>query len=497
MAVKKFHIFIFLICCAPSLALADERSDTALTFHYKAETRATFAGGANTPFWLVSNIHGLGSPEFNNGYVKGEFYKFSDKKKKFDWGVGIDLTGSWNLPAPFAIRQLYGDFHYRSLWVSLGSRNFKSEFNDEKLSSGDLLFSPNAMAIPQLRIGTSGFAPFWGTQGWLSVKAYLAYGFFTDSRWMKHWVKPGGDHTSGVLFCSRGAWVRIGNPSKLPLQLDAGIEMATQFGGKVFKDGKYIYMPHGFTDWVKAFIPSSGGSSTVVEEQTNVQGNMNGEYVFSLSWWPSSNWKIRAYYEHYFEDHSQMFFQYGLWKDGLWGIEVELPENKFINKFLFEYIGTTDQTGSVNHDPTPGIPEQVSGRDNYYTHYLYGAWQNWGMTLGTPLAISPLYNRSHVMTIYNNRFQAFHLAFQGLPLTYINWRMLLTYSRNFGTYIRPFSQRLDNFSGLIEIEGRLPKIKGLSLKGALALDQGKLLVGNFGGMISVSYEGCFDIKSKK
>ena len=476
-----------------------DKEENNLVLHYQAETRASFAGGANTPFWLISNIRGLGSPEFNNGYVKGGIFKYSDSDtyKKFDWAAGIELAGAWNLPSPFSIRQLYGEIRYRKLKISLGSKNFKSYFNDIDLSTGDLLFSGNAPAIPQLRIGTDGFAPFWGTQGWLSVKAYLAYGFFTDSKWVKDWVVDGGDYASDVLFCSRGVWAGIGNLSKFPLQLHVGIEMATQFGGKVFKDGKFIKMPTDFKAWIKAFIPSAGDSSTPVEEQTNVQGNMNGEYVFSLTWIPKKEWKVRAYFEHYFEDHSQMFLQYGLWKDGLWGLEVSFPSNKFLDKILFEYISTYDQTGSVNHDITEAIPEQVSGRDNYYTHYLYGAWQNWGMTIGTPLAISPIYNRNHVMTIYDNRFTATHFGLQGSPLKELKWRLLMTFSRNWGTYIRPFSHRCDNFSGFFEITGKLPRLKGWEIKGALALDHGSLFGGNFGGMVSLAYEGNFSIKTKR
>lgn len=30
---------------------------------YLAEVRATFSSGENTPFWLVNNLQGLGSPE--------------------------------------------------------------------------------------------------------------------------------------------------------------------------------------------------------------------------------------------------------------------------------------------------------------------------------------------------------------------------------------------------------------------------------------------------
>lgn len=494
--IKRRALSVLSLFMAISLSLAAEiNKDTVV---YRASTRAAFASGDYTPFWLVSNIHGLGAPELNNGYVRGEIFKGMSSDKRFDWGAGADITGAWNLPAPFAIRQLFAELHYRKIWVSIGSRNYHNEYNDRKLSTGDLLFSDNAMAIPQVRIGSYGYAPIWGTKGWLSTKLYLSYGMFTDSRWMEHWVEPGGDRTSGVLFCGKGLSFRIGNREKFPLTFDVGIEMGTQFSGTVYKEGKKIKMPSGFIDWIKAIVPLSGGESTPEGEQTNIQGNMTGEYSMNTVYSPAPGWTIRAYWEHYFEDHSQMTFEYGWWKDGLWGLELSFPENKFVRKFVFEYVSTADQTGAVNNDATPEVPSQVSGRDGYYTHYLYGAWQNWGMTIGSPLAISPLYNRNHLMTLLNTRFHAYHLGLEGRPSKSFNWRFLLTFSRNYGTYWRPLSEIMDNCSGLAEISYHPKFLKGWFANCALAWDKGKLLGNNFGGMISIGYEGGFSFhKTKK
>lgn len=464
---------------------------------FQVETRATFSGGENTPFWMVSNMHGLGSPVLDNGYVRGSLFKPIDEKGKISWGAGVDLAAGWNLPAVFSIRQLYAEFRYRALLINLGSRDFVPEYNNPRLSSGDLLFSGNAMAIPQLRIGTAGFAPFWGTKGWLAVKAYLAYGIFTDSRWVKNWVTPDSQWVSGVLFCSRGVWFRVGKPAFYPLSLDVGIEMGTQFGGTVHSPEGLFKMPHGIVDWIKAFIPFPGGASTPESEQTNVQGNMTGEYNFSLSWKPTAEWDVRLYYEHFFEDHSQMFLEYGAWKDGLWGCEIRFPKNPFVDKFVYEYVSTKDQTGAVYHDSTPEIPEQISGRDGYYSHYLYGAWQNWGMTMGTPLAISPIYNRTHVLSMYDSRFVANHFGIEGSPTPFLRWRILMTFSQNWGTYNRPLPYRMGNFSGLAEIEGDLPCLKGWYAKAALGWDKGSLLGNNFGGLVSIGYKGNFSILSSK
>lgn len=476
-----------LIFSQPSIAQSSE--DDTNYLEYSISTRATFSGGENTPFWLVSNINGLGSPHFNNGYVRGEIVKPMSSSKRFDWGAGADLTGAWNLPAPFAIRQLYGELHYRSLYVSIGSKNHRSPYNNKYLSSGNLLFSDNAIAIPQVHIGTNGFAPVWGTKGWFSVNAYLSYGKFTDANWQKSWVYPGGDHTSGVLFCGRGLWLRGGNFDKFPLMLDVGIQMGTQFGGKIYKDGNFFKMPSGIKDWIKAFIPFAGSEYTPIGEQTNVQGNMNGEYNISVSYAPTKDWNLRVYWEHYFEDQSQMTFEYGTWKDGLWGVEISFPKNKIISRLVYENINTKDQTGAINHDYTPEIPEQVSGSDNYFNHAIYGCWQTWGMTIGTPLAISPIYNRYHRLYIYNTRFIANHFGLEGNPYEGLSWRMLMTFSQNWGTYRYPLPDIYNNWSGLVEVCYAPMKFKGWFAKAAIAWDKGKLLGNNFAGMISIGKTG--------
>lgn len=488
-------VFTFLLFFATGLLckgydFSNELSDSLnREIIYTVESRATFSSGEYTPFWLVSNLQGLEAPKKNNGWVRGTLSKNINSSSKFSWGACADIVGGWNVPAPFNIHQLYGEIKYRGFFITAGAKEIWGSYNNPHLSSGNILFSGNAMPIPQVRIGTYGFQPFWGTKKWFSVNAYLAYGKFTDSNWEKSWVNPEFQRTEGVLFCSRGLWLRGGNKEKFPLLVDVGIEMGTQFGGTIYKDGEIIKMPTKFIDWMKAIIPIGGNEKTPVAEQTNVQGNMVGAYNIAIQWIPLSDWSIKGYFEHYFEDHSQMTFEYG-WKDWQWGLEVKLPPNPFISNIVAEYIYTKDQTGPVNHDWTPEIPEQVSGGDNYFNHHLYCSWQNWGMSLGTPLALSPLYNSNHRLYIYNTRFIAYHLGLEGNPLPQLSWRTLFTFSQNWGTYMFPYPDVRNNFSGLIEFKYNPDKkLKGWWGKLAVAWDSGKLTGNNFGVMLSIGKEG--------
>lgn len=470
----------------PNVLGASPAHQDSLT--YLTEARATFSSGENTPFWLVSNLQGLGSPQKNNGWVRGAVFKKLDADKRFSWGAGIDLVAGWNNTAPFNIHQLYGEIRYRSLGVLLGSKEIWGDYNNPRLSSGNLLYSGNAMPIPQLRVGIFDYAPFWGTNGWFSVKGYISFGTFTDSGWQKSWAAPDSKRTEGVLSHSKGLWLRGGNPSVFPLTGEIGIEMATQFGGKSFKDGKIIDMPEKLIDWLKSVIPLSGGKDTPWEEQTNIQGNMVGAYNIALSWMPRKNWNIKAYFEHYFEDHSQMTFEYG-WKDGLWGIEIAFPNNRIISSIVYEYLYSKDQTGAVNHDWSPEVPEQISGRDNYYTHYLYSGWQHWGMGIGNPLAISPIYNRNHSITFLDTRIIAHHIGFEGNPLPGLSYRMLFSLSRNWGTYSMPYPEVLNNFNGLIETSWQPKSLKGWKATMGIGFDRGKLLGNSYGVMLTICKTG--------
>lgn len=490
------HFVAAIIVVIISLTTASVAAQANDSLRYEAELHTTVSAGQNTPFWLVNNLQGLGSVKKNNGWVRAGLFRDIDTKRRFSWGAGAEIVAGWNVTAPFQIHQLYGEVKYRSLGVMLGSKEIWGDYNNPRLSSGNLLFSGNAMPIPQLRIGLPQFAPFWGTNGWFSVKTYLSFGMFTDSAWQKSWAAPGSQHTKNVLFHSKGLWLRGGKPDVFPLVADVGIEMATQFGGKSFKDGKWISMPHRFKDWLKAVIPFAGGSDTPIEEQTNVQGNMVGAYNIAIQWIPEADWSIKAYFEHYFEDHSQMTFEYG-WKDGLWGIETTLPKNPFVTAFVYEFLYSKDQTGAVNHDWSPEVPEQVSGRDGYYTHYLYNGWQHWGMGIGNPLALAPIYNANHEITFANTRIIAHHIGIEGSPHHDISYRALFTFSKNWGTYWNPYPDVLNSFNSLIEITWRPKNLEGWRGTIALAADSGDLLGKSFGMMLSIGKTGSIGLNRKK
>lgn len=466
------------------------------SIRYHGEIGATFSAGDHTPFWLMNDRHGLSSATRNNGYLRLGAFHDMDTTRRFTWGAGVDLAVAARFTSTFIVQQLYGEVKYRCLNAMVGAKELQPEINDPVLSSGNLLFSGNSRPIPQVRVGIFDYADFWGCKGWFAVKGYLAFGKFTDSKWVEDWANHDYKYATGTLYHSKAIYFRGGNRKKFPLEFELGLEMATEFGGKSYSNGKVTVMPHGFKDWIKAIIPVKGDSSTPAGEQTNVQGNMLGTWNFCLSWNPKADWGLKVYYEHFFEDHSMMTFDYP-WKDGLYGIEAKFPKNRIISSAVYEFLNMKDQSGAVYWDHTPEINEQVSGRDNYYNHYIYNGWQNWGMGIGTPFIISPIYNSNHQMAFLDNRVVAHHFAFRGEPTDELGYLVKVSYSRNWGTYSIPYKEAKNNYNLLLQVNYKPKKLAGWEGKLAFAMDRGSLLGHNYGVMINISKTGWLFKPKKK
>ena len=474
---------------------AAERVDS---IRWNVELNATSSVGQNTPFWLVNNLQGLSSVEKNSGYVRLSAFHDMDTTRRFTWGAGVDVAVPWRYSSPFIVQQFYGEVKYRCLQAMLGSKEMWGCFNDPRLSSGNLLYSGNSRPIPQLRIGIFDYADIWGLGGWLGIKGYLAFGAFTDERWQCSWVAPGNKRTERVLYHSKGLWLRNGNPSKFPLVFEAGIEMATQFGGISYENGEVIHMPHSLRDWFKAVVPLKGDETTPDGEQVNIQGNMVGTWNFCLSWMPKADWSVKAYYEHFFEDHSMLYIDYR-WRDGLWGVEATFPSNPFVSAFVYEFMTTRDQSGPLLNDTNDKIPEQVSGKDNYYNHYIYSGWQHWGMGIGNPMVLSPIFNRDGNLYFRTNRIVGHHFGISGNPTSDLKYRVLFSYSRNWGTYDCPLEKEMDNLNALAEVtwSPSKGKLRGWSGTFSVAGDAGPLLGKSLGFGVRISRTGWFGFGRRK
>lgn len=487
--VKRYLIGILALGLAPLLAHAQITKDAT----YKVESAATVSGGESTPLWLNANKHGVSSLDKQNGYIRAGVFRPMEADKEFTYGYGIDMVGGVNFDSKVTIQQAYLDLEYKKMRLSIGSKERVGELVNDELSSGALTLSSNARPVPQVWAGLPNYISVPGTNHWVSFRGHIAYGRFMDNAWQRKFAPADGRYTSDVLYHSKALYVKVGDKPNCPLTFEGGIEMNAQFGGTAYNyngPGTKFTMPTGLSSYLKAFIPLSGGKDTPESDQLNVEGNVVGSWHASLAYKLNNGYKIRGYFEHYFEDHSMLFMEYP-WKDGLIGMELTLPKNRWVDAVVYEYIASRDQAGPVYWDHTEALNVQISARDDYYNHGFYNSWQHAGQAMGNPLFTSPIYNKDGSITFKSNRLLAHHLGISGTPTSELHYRMLLSYSSNWGTYGIPFQDIKYNTSALAEVTYKPKKLSGWNFTAALALDRGAMLGNNKGMMIKVSKTGLF------
>ena len=469
----------------------------AQTLEDRYEFTGTFGSGDFAPFWHMSNRQGVPSYEKNSVYtrlgVDGK-HLFSDCDMGIDWG--FDFVVGDNLTSSIFIQQAYADFRWKKVAISLGQKERWGDFMNPRLSTGGLVESGNARPIPQIRFELPDYWNIPGTGGWVGIKGHLAYGWFSDENWQKDFAADSTARAVGVRYHSKAGFLRIGNEKKFPLTAEMGLHMVTQFGGTCYNSmnrfGNDHHNPVRLKDYWTAFFPSSGDSQYDGSDQANIVGNMLGSWKGAITW-NAGDWKLRAYYDHVFDDHSQMFWEYGLWTEQLVGLQLELKKFKWVKGLALEYFNLKDQSGPVYHDKTAEIPDQISCIDNNYNHGRYPGWFNYGMMIGTPLCSAPIYNKDHRQICYNNRVEAFHIGVEGSPLSWLDYRLLYTRSNNWGTYKYPFKDIKVNRSGLIELTFAPRILRNWKVTASFAFDCGDLYGNNYGGMLTLSRRNIFDL----
>ena len=484
----RFYALFILIAIFPCNVVAQ----SALS--YNAEINGSVSTGNFSPFWLSANKHGVSSIKNGWGYMRMEVTDERVFKKKWNLEYGTDIIIGRSLIYNIFIQQIYADVSWRWLRISVGKKERTGELKNHSLSTGGLIESGNAAPIPQVRIEMPRYCDFPGTKGWLGLRGHIAYGWFDDGRWQHDWVAEGTRYAKNVLYHSKSLFWKIGKEQYFPLSYEGGVQFASQFGGTIYnymnKNGVNYKMPTRLKDFWNIFIYSSGDGKYDLGDRLSVAGNHLGSYHLSLKW-NRKYWSLRGYYEHMFEDHSGMFWEYGLWKDCLAGVELQIKGLEWINNIVFEYFNSRDQAGPIYHDATGEIPDQISAVDDYFDHHAYPCWQQYGASIGTPLITSCLYNKNHRFIVYNNRVEAFHIGVSGQPTKEFAYRTLLTKSRNWGTYKKPFTEIMSNISALFEIFYTPRWSDGFSGSLSLAFDKGELYGDNKGIMFAIKKNGKF------
>ena len=499
--LKWFSIGLLIIApftCKNSIAQnAFTRSTKGIEYHIGLES--TFSHGY-TPLWMTANRYGLSSVESNNGLIRIGIEKESNKDSLKNWRFGyiMDVAAAYKHTSTAIIHQMAANIDYKVLSLSIGAKEEPMAMKNQELSSGSQTFGINARPIPQIKLSIPEYTCISGKKHpWAAIKGFIGYGILTDGKFQQDYVSPVQRYSRKVLYHSKAGYLRLGNEKKFPLTFEGGLEMAGQFGGTIYNFdlgygvlSKPIHMSHNLKDFLD--ITLGTGSDPTDGYYLNATGNTVGSWLFRLNY-KGKNWRASVYYDHYFEDHSQLFFEYG-WFDGLIGVEVQLPKNRWISNAVYEFMKTTYQSGPLYHDHTDAVPDQISGNDKYYNHGLYAGWQHWGQAIGNPLFTSPLYHPNGSLEFCYNRFKAHHVGFNGKPLKGVHYRFLYSFERNWGTYDKPLEHSITNHSLLLETTYTPQRIGKWNTNGwefglNFAFDHGQLLGNNTGFQIKISKTG--------
>ena len=506
--MKKLRRYLLLLFLCPLFVFAQEQASLSEweKISYTLQTDVVTSTGKYAPFWLVSNRHGLSSLENNNANLSVGLFRNFDKKKGFAWAYGAEFAGAWNYTSPFIVQQLYADVKYNCWELSVGSKEHWSEGKHRTLSGGGLTFAPNARPIPQVRFGINEYTTVpWWFNGWVKVKGHFSYGRYTDDEFQKNFTNGavGTSYTTGVLFHEKTAFLRIANPVGRGLGWESGLEMYSKFGGSLYEQGRYkSTFPTTFMEYLKAFIPMAGGEAAPDEEKVNINGNVLGSWHAILDY-TADDWKLRAYYEHFFEDHSQLFgvswvsdregvtrfLSYHPWQDGLWGLELELPKGRWLKGIVAEFITSRDQSGPLLHNTNANFKEQLSGGDNYYNHAFFQSWQHWGMAVCNPCFLSPNYNESGSLFMRFTRLRSYHIGAEGSPYGGWAYRVMGSYTRHWGAYSSPLPNPADVISTMLEVTHTSERFRGWQFTGVVAIDHSDLIGNNVGGMVTIKKSG--------
>ncbi len=484
--MKSAVIILFSLLSATN-NFAQDKAKLFDGLSLEVESSTTISDGEFAPLWLSSNRYGLSSIEPNSNYERMTLLRSNETDSARNWryGYGIDMAICFNHSASFVIQQAYVDVAYKKLKLTVGAKQQPIDLRNNRLTSGGLGIGINARPIPQVRIESDHFS-VPGTQQWWKMRFRGSYGMTTDGRWQKDFVAPRQRYTSNTLYHEKALYWKFGREDKFPLTFEIGIQMATQFGGTSYHVfGRNVVNETLHNDQsLKAFWNAliAGGNDVTDGTDKNTEGNHLGSYNMALAY-NGGNWKARGYFERYFEDQSMLTVQYGIY-DHLLGLEVELPKNSYVSNVVVEHISTKNQSGAVYHDATENIPDKMNGRDNYYNHNIYTGWQHWGMSLGHPLITSPIYNGNRIEFI-NNRIKAWHIGLSGNPTAELNWRALLTFTQNWGTFAYPFDDIINQNSFLVEVGYAPKKLHGWSAVLGCAIDNGGILGKSVGGQLTI------------
>ena len=456
--------------------------------------------GGSLPFWMTSNQYGL-MPEHNGALALVQAHTQYDSTKVFQWKWGASFAAQYDsgpvLPEGTAdfglmVDELCGSIKWKVFSLDAGLQHDVLDFYgaDRRLGSlsttgGHIIASGNARAMPGYWIHLD---PVPIPLTWKHVWLYGSYGDFAtlDNRYVK-----------GALVHR----TKFGFLFKITNRLDfhLGLDHYGIWGGDSPKYGK---MPITFDNYLRVVTGRGASSSGTVSDQLNVIGDQGGGEFMRFDY-RGRGWKATFLHDIPYNDGSGM----GLnnFPDGvntLWfGFD---DKDRWVSDVLYEFAYTRNQSGWYHDRPTTEEERKHldpsdeyhywhhirGGGDNYFNNGEYkSGWTHFDRTIGYPLFVprgthdgtwTSHREKGDVSTVNrgveNNRLRAHHIAVSGKFFKLFPYKVMLTYSQNYGTYYSPYlgESPYDKEPGTVE-EFALHQVSGAfvgEIPGAALADRG-------------------------
>lgn len=506
-SIKALTFLLLLALCKPAKA----------EYSFSVGGELNLGAGSNefAPFYMHANRHGK-ITQSKNAQIDLWAQDTLDLSRRFDFAWGVEaLAGyaskadymrwdpqisEWYVnpqgPAAIWLQQLYGEVKWRCLYLRLGLKDVNSCFVDQRLSSGDLIWSGNSRGIPEARIGFVDFQDIPLTKQWLQFNVCLSYGKFVDTDWINnHFDYYNGKRNPGGFWTYKMAALQT-NPTK-PFSFRAGIQLTGIFGGETVKysAGKIsstVNNYSGFKDFIQILLPFWSSAS----EGYRV-GDSKGSWDFAARYRFKTGETLRAYVQWMWEDSSGIAKKNGF--DGLWGLEFKMGRRWWINGVVAEYLDLTHQSGPLAFDPMHSasgkpFPYKADGSDGYYNNFYYRSYVNYGLNMGTPMVMGILFNTGNEPYNFNNdeiqrfRVRGFHIAVEGAIGPDCDYIVKYNHRKAWGRtnrYSLVHPSEADSF--IAGATYRFPSVPGLSLGAAIGVDHGNLPSNSVGGMLTLTY----------
>lgn len=503
---------IAAISAAIFLTAAISAHASSFPVRYEASLTGTTSSGEFSPFYINSLRHGRITAS-HNALIEARAWRPMSTDTRFSYGFGIDFLTGWSsansysvyrpaigwdsrstTPPRIWLQQLYGEVKFRGVFLTAGLREHTSALLNARLSSGDLVESGNARPIPEVRIGFVDFQDIPFTGGWVQIQGEIGYGRLTDGDWWLDRYNYYSYHVNtGEWYNYKRCYFRT-DPSRR-FSVTLGMQAAATFAGHCYQylHGELIresHTPVKLKSFWNALLPIQGNGEDFYE------GNHLGSWDLMARYSTTSGHTLKAYFQWPWEDGSGIGRRNG-W-DGLWGFEWQAPDPRgHITGAVVEYIDMTNQSGPQHYAPGdfPGntVISESTGADDYYNSQYYNAYAHYGMSIGSPMPMAPLFNLDGYPAYVANRMRGFHAAAEGNIVPGLSWRLKGGYRVGYGNGRVILPHNIHSTSVAVDLRWQIPAIDGLAIGGTFALDCGTMPGNSVGGLVTLSYSGLLNL----